>query len=103
VSAIDIDTILSTNGQAPSDTFQVRIGWSDNYPADTTTSTDGVTFDNLIITGGVSNFSPTNIRIDGIERGDVDENSGTGALVGTLTSVDPNPGDSHTYTLVAGA
>ncbi len=49
VDRIDIDNILSSNGQALSSTFQVRFGQEDNYPATSTTASDGWTFDDITV------------------------------------------------------
>ena len=43
--------------------------------------------------------SPTDILLSSAS---VDENSTTGTVVGTLSTVDPSPGDTHTYSLVSG-
>jgi len=45
------------------------------------------------------NDSPTDILLS---SSDVDENQPVGTAVGTLSTTDPDSGDSHTYTLVAG-
>ncbi len=49
VSGIDIDAILATNGQVPTQTFQLRFGQEDNYPSTSTTASDGFTFDDIKI------------------------------------------------------
>jgi len=49
VSQIDIDALLSSNGQVPGATFQVRFGQEDNYPATSLTGSDGFTFDDITI------------------------------------------------------
>ncbi len=49
VTGIDIDQILSANGQTPSATFQIRFGQEDNYPATSTTASDGFTFDDITV------------------------------------------------------
>jgi len=49
VVQIDIDEILSTNGQAPSASFQLRFGQEDDYPALDPISSDGYTFDDITI------------------------------------------------------
>jgi LPXTG-site transpeptidase (sortase) family protein len=46
------------------------------------------------------NQPPTDIKLS---KSKVAENKPVGTVVGTLTTTDPNPGDTHTYTLVAGA
>src|SRR6185437_2106833 len=45
------------------------------------------------------NEAPTDIALS---NGSVPENSGVNALIGTFTSTDPDVGDTHAYTLVAG-
>ncbi len=49
VEAIDIDALLSANGQSPSASFQIRFGQEDNYPATSTTASDGFTFDDISV------------------------------------------------------
>ena len=49
VTGIDIDQLLSSNGQSPSATFQMRFGQEDNYPATSTTASDGFTFDDITV------------------------------------------------------
>src|SRR5205085_1602892 len=45
------------------------------------------------------NEAPTDI---GLSSSSVDENQPAGATVGTLSSTDPDPADTHTYSLVTG-
>jgi hypothetical protein len=47
-----------------------------------------------------SNAAPTDIALS---NSSVDENEPSGTAVGTLSTTDPDAGDSHTYALVAGA
>ena len=49
VGPIDIDAALSAAGQTVSSTFQIRFGQNDNFPATSTTASDGITFDNITI------------------------------------------------------
>ncbi len=49
VPMLDIAIPLSNAGQSPSSTFQIRFGQQDDFPAASTTSSDGVTFDNVQI------------------------------------------------------
>jgi len=56
-----------------------------------------ITINNISETG--TNLAPTNITID---DNSIDENTIAGTMVGRFSSIDPNPGDSHTYTLVSG-
>ncbi|MCB9188906.1 MAG: T9SS type A sorting domain-containing protein [Flavobacteriales bacterium] len=56
----DISTLLAANSQAPSSTFGVRFGWSDNYAATSATGTDGVSFDDIRIEE-VTCKMPTNL------------------------------------------
>ncbi|MFY0674272.1 MAG: PKD domain-containing protein [Bacteroidia bacterium] len=55
VSGIDIDNYLSTNSQTPSSTFQIRFGQQDNFPATSTTASDGLTIDDIEIIQVVPN------------------------------------------------
>lgn len=49
VLQIDIDDILSSNGQTPGATFQLRFGQEDDYPALSPTGSDGITFDDITV------------------------------------------------------
>ena len=51
----------------------------------------------------VFNIAPTDIELDGANTDNVNENRLIGAEIGTLTTIDADAGDSHTYSLVAGA
>ncbi len=48
---------------------------------------------------GTSNQAPTDILLSG---GSVDENQPSGTNVGVFSTVDPDPADNHSYTLVSG-
>ncbi len=54
----------------------------------------------ITITDVVENAPPTDIQLS---NSTVQENQPGGTNVGTLTTTDPDPGDTHTYSLVAGA
>ena len=56
-------------------------------------------FDNVLVE--YTNNSPTNIKIDGMDISNIDENNLNGENVGVLTSTDLDP-DTFTYSLVAG-
>lgn len=62
----------------------------------------GVFFDNVKVLGrvtgpgGGSNDMPTSV---GLSNASVAENQSAGTTVGTLSTVDPNSGDTHTYSL----
>ncbi len=49
VNQIDIDALLSAAGQSLTTTFQIRFGQEDNYPATSTTASDGFSFDDITI------------------------------------------------------
>jgi hypothetical protein len=66
VTGIDIDAALSAAGQAFTPTFQIRFGQEDNYPASTTTSSDGFTFDDITLTGTIP--TPNDISVVSIEQ-----------------------------------
>jgi hypothetical protein len=55
--------------------------------------------DTISITVNVPNATPTNL---GISASTIDENVSTGAPIGTLTSTDPDAGNTFTYSLVTG-
>lgn len=54
----------------------------------------------LVITVRDTNAAPADVSLSGTT---VNENEATGSLVGTLTASDPDPGDTHTFALTAGA
>ena len=55
--------------------------------------------------GRGGNFPPTDIWLDDseLDLGDVDETESIGTVEGTLTAIDPDFGDTHMFSLVAGA
>ena len=66
------------------------------------TDSQGATFAKaftITITDVVENAAPTDIQLS---NANVPENQPPGTSVGTLTATDPNPGDTHTYSLVSG-
>jgi VCBS repeat-containing protein len=65
-----------------------------------TTDQDGLFFEQtLTITVTAANSAPTAIELS---ASSIDENAPEGTEVGTLSTVDPDEGDTHTYELVAG-
>ena len=62
--ALDLDQILTGAGQSLTSTVQIRFGQNDNFPASSTTASDGFTVDDIRIEqikandGGVSRLSP---------------------------------------------
>ncbi len=66
----------------------------------------GLTFEKVLtvyvtdVPEGATNQAPTNITLS---ASSIAENVGANAVVGTLSSTDPNAGDSATFTLVSGA
>lgn len=58
-----------------------------------------LTFENITITDIYSNAAPTDITLSGTS---ILENSATGTAIGTLSTTDPDAGDTHTYSLVSG-
>jgi len=51
----------------------------------------------------VLNYSPTDIKLDGADTDSINENRPSGASFSVLSSIDADPNDTHTYSLVAGA
>ncbi|MGB0428996.1 MAG: pectinesterase family protein [Bacteroidia bacterium] len=49
VTGIDIDAALAANSQTVSSTFQIKFGQYDNFPATSTTASDGLTIDDISI------------------------------------------------------
>ncbi len=60
VEEINISAFLTAGGQTPSSTFQVKFGQEDNFPATSTTASDGLTIDNVVIEE-ITCPKPTNI------------------------------------------
>jgi len=61
----------------------------------------GLLTDTATVTVGINNVNeaPMDIALD---NSDVDENQPAGTMVGNLSTTDPDIGDTHTYTLIAG-
>ena len=67
-----------------------------------TTDADGASFEKVFtitIQASSSNSAPTNIQLS---SSSINENNAVNAVVGTLSTVDADSGDTHTYTLVSG-
>jgi hypothetical protein len=64
------------------------------------TNTDGTTSGPILSFTTAADQAPTDLALS---NASVEENQPVGTDIGTLSTVDPDPGDSHTYTLVAGA
>jgi hypothetical protein len=83
---------LQTDADLAAGTYSVRVETSDG---------NGGTFAKQFdITVVPPNFAPTDIALS---NNSVAENLPSGTDVGTLTTTDPDSGDTHTYTLVTGA
>ncbi len=54
VTGIDVDAALAGASQSITSTFQIRFGEQDNYPASSTTQSDGFTFDDINLEEGTS-------------------------------------------------
>ncbi len=65
VGPIDIDAALTAAGQTVSSTFQIRFGQNDNFPATSTTGSDGFTFDNITVRQTPSCLKPDNQSASG--------------------------------------
>ena len=63
------------------------------------TDSQGATLDRTFTLQVNPNRAPVEIAFSGAE---VDENVDAGTLLGQFTTTDPDPGDTHTYTLVSG-
>ena len=75
------------------DTYTIRVRTTDN-------GTGNLTFEKILLIHITDqNFDPTDISLS---NSSIDENQPSGTVVGTLTTTDPDAGDNHTYTLVAG-
>lgn len=49
VASIPVESILAANSQSFTSTFQIRFGQEDNFPATSTTVSDGFTFDDITL------------------------------------------------------
>jgi PKD repeat protein len=60
VADLDIDALLAAAApsQTVSSTFQIRLGQQDNWPATSTTASDGYTFDDIIVEAEGSGIAP---------------------------------------------
>ena len=77
----------------PNETFTVTLSGPVNATISDGSGTGTITNDDA------SNSAPTDIALS---NNTVAENAGANATVGTLSTTDPNVGDTFTYTLVAG-
>ena len=74
--------------------YNIRIRTSDNQ---------GLTYEKIFTIGVVDvdeNQAPTDITLS---NSSIAENSAINTAIGTLTTTDPDAGDTHTYTLVSGS
>ena len=96
-------TVLITNG-GDDLTYEPAADYCNDPPGtspDTFTYTlNGGSTATVSVTVTCANDAPTDIALDNTT---VAEDQPTGTAVGTFTTVDPDTGDTHTYTLVAGA
>jgi hypothetical protein len=88
-SALETDAVLDADAKA---TYSIRVR--------TTDSTARSFEKEFAISVSNGNEPPSDIELSGSS---VPENEPAGASVGTLSSVDPDAGDTHSYELVAGA
>jgi hypothetical protein len=84
ITDLDIDSILASNGQVVSSTFQIRLGQYDNYfYASSGLGSDGIAFDDLQITG-------TTIDCSGVTNTVTNANATAGDAQATLSWLNPN-------------
>lgn len=86
-------------------TIYIRDTWDSN-PNNTYTMTWGGSYEDMdmyavsvVKIAAVTNQAPTNINLS---NNTVAEGRPINTIVGSFSTVDPNPGDTHTYTLVSG-
>jgi len=120
----NISNLLTTATQVPSNTFQVRFGWNDNFEATSATGTDGVTFDDIRIEE-ITCLTPSNLAVVSamddtliidwtsngaesewlVEYGPVGFTPGTGTLYSTMSNPDTitllNQGDIFDFYVAA--
>ena len=99
VSNLDIDATLTTASpsQTVSSTFQLRFGQLDNYPATSTTVSDGYTFDDISITkvSPLTNLTIQNVAITDNQSGCFDATNiltvaGSGSTVNIYSGGEAN-------------
>ncbi len=110
----DTHTYSLVTGQGDTDNalFQIagnelRLGSSLNFETKSSysvrvrsTDAGGLTFESILnITATNVNEAPSDIDLS---SSSIAENAASGATVGQFSSVDPDAGDTHTYTLVSG-
>jgi uncharacterized delta-60 repeat protein len=64
------------------------------------TDADGLFAEKVFLISVAPNHEPTDILLS---NSSIEENQPPGTTVGTLSALDPDPGDTHTFTLVSGA
>jgi len=79
--------------------FDANVKSTYNIRVQTTDQTGRSFQRTFTITVTAANQAPTSIALS---NSTVNENVAIGSTVGTLSTVDPNPADTHTYTLVSG-
>tara|TARA_R110002050_G_scaffold293172_5_gene449311 strand:+ start:5763 stop:19085 length:13323 start_codon:yes stop_codon:yes gene_type:complete len=72
VGPLDIDDLLTAAGQTVSNTFQVRFGQEDNFPATSSTASDGITFDNVVVRLTPNCVLPSALTASNIDQGNAD-------------------------------
>ena len=95
-SSPDFETPLGTVNPLNPNVYEVTVQATD------TTGTQSSSTKTFTITVQNVNEAPSNILIDEDLTGNVDENLPAGTLVGMLSPVDPDAGNTFTYTLVSG-
>jgi hypothetical protein len=91
ISGNQVRTVPQFDFEAKS-SYTIRVQTDDGH---------GGTFAKAVpITITNANEQPSNITLS---NGSVDENAGVGATIGTLSTTDPDAGDTFTYSLVSGA
>ena len=93
-SSPDFETPLGTINPSNPNVYEVTVQATDS------TGTQSSSTKTFTITVQNVNEAPTDIKIGGDSTGNVDENLPAGTLVGVLSPVDPDAGDSHTFQLI---
>jgi len=100
-AVVTIDHLTYSDATAPKTLFDLGKGGATLHLRDTPITT---LYEGLVLLGSGSvidtNAAPTGISVSG---GSVEENAAAGTCVATLSAIDPDSGDSHSFALTGGA
>ena len=100
VAPFDVDAILGAAGQTVSSSFQVRFGQEDNFPATSTTASDGFSFDNISIIETPHPYYPVGVINTVDTNGVADSLNITCFTSGTVAGVDLDGNNGISFTII---